>query len=147
MRHRAGALTALAVAAALGACGSGGASESAKKFQGEKQDVAKVIEDLESASREGDIKRICKEILAQRVVAQAEQNGRKCEAGGPDLRREVSRYGGKGSYDIEVERVTVTGKDARAQVRYSGGGRSRNDTLLLLKEDGGWRVGLAGGGS
>jgi hypothetical protein len=124
---------ALAAAAALTACG-GGASDSAKRFSGEKQKVAQVIEDLETASKDGDIERICEELLSRRAVAQGEKT----------LLGAVRSFGGKDKIDIDAQTVAISGSRATVQVRYSGGGRSRKGNVALVKEDGDWVIGRAG---
>lgn len=89
---------AVAVAAMAGGCGGSdedAVRDSAKRFSGEKQRVAQVIEDLEAAGKAGDIDRLCKEILAPQAVADAERHGERCKDGVDELRSEVDHYGGK----------------------------------------------------
>ena len=102
-----------------------------------------MVEDLETATREGDIDRFCGEILSPKVVAQAERSGQKCRQQEGELRAELKRFGGKDAYDIEVKKVEVSGDEATAEVEFTGAGDKRKrSTLTLLKEGDQWGVGI-----
>jgi hypothetical protein len=75
----------LAVAAlALGATGCrGGGDEGAneQRFDGEKQRIAAVIDDLQAASQKGDAARICEDLFSNKLADQVtEETGSTCSA-------------------------------------------------------------------
>jgi hypothetical protein len=120
----------LLVSGCGGGGGDGGSSESAKRFDGERQKVAQVIEDFETASHDGDAKRVCDDVLAKR------DRPANCE-------RDVKAALGKGAsrkIDLEVKSVRINGDKASARVAITGAGRSQATTYPLLKEGGKWRI-------
>jgi hypothetical protein len=123
-------LAGLLVLAGCGGGDGGGGRESAKRFDGDQQKVAQVIEDFERATHEGDAKRVCDDVLAKR------DRPANCE-------RNVKAFLGKGAnekVDLEVKSVRVEGDRARARVAISGAGRSQTINYPLLREDGEWRI-------
>jgi hypothetical protein len=127
----------LLVLAGCGGGGGGGATESAKRFKGEKQKAAQTVEDFEAASHKADAKRVCNDILAKR------DRPKNCE-------RDVKAFLGQGGakkVDLEVKSVTIHGNRATARVAITGAGAAKpqNTTYPLLKENGKWRItGVAG---
>src|SRR4051812_1612197 len=74
-RAHSAALVVLALAALLTACApSSGSSDSAGNFRGDQRAVATTVEDLESAAKDGDENRVCRDLLAaalaRRLAAQ-----------------------------------------------------------------------------
>ena len=61
----------------LTGCGAA-ATDSSKKFDGEKRTVAKVVEDLETAGRKKDEKKICTELLSRTLLATLKKQGTNC---------------------------------------------------------------------
>lgn len=140
-----GAVASLALAVV--ACGGSGAKDSAKAFSGDQQDAATTIEELESATEEGDISRICNEIISKKAIEAASKSGEKCEdQGAGELREQVKRAGGKDRFDLDVKKVEISGSRAQAQVASKEGDRSRTTTIPLVKEDEGWRIAAEEGG-
>lgn len=81
-RHSLGPALALA-ALALAAPGCGGGDEGAneRRFDGEKQRVAAVVDDLQAASRKGDAARVCEDIFSNELADQVTQEtGSTCSA-------------------------------------------------------------------
>jgi hypothetical protein len=133
MRHLSAVCLPLAGLLVLTGCGDGGGSdstESAKGFKGEQQKAAQVVEDFETASHDGDAKRVCNDVLAKR------DKPANCE-------RDVKAFLGKGAnekVDLAVKSVRIKGNKATARVAITGAGRSQTTTYPLLKEDGEWRI-------
>ena len=90
-------ITALAATTAfVTACGGGDdGTNNAERFKGEEQNVARVIDNLESAAREGDSAKICSQIFsvvqAQRLTVGNQSCAQitKRQLGSPDERIEV----------------------------------------------------------
>jgi hypothetical protein len=128
-------VTALGLGAvAIAGCGSGdsgGSTESAKRFSGEKQKVAQVVEDFESGIHEGDAKQICDEVFSKR-----DRPG-NCESDVKSFTADAENR----DVDLEVTSVTLHGDSARARVRISGVPTGRRTvTYPLAKEQGEWRI-------
>jgi hypothetical protein len=118
---------------ALG-CGSEEPTESAKRFRGEKQKVAQVVEEFESASRDGDAEKVCEEIFAER--------GRpgSCEK---DLKAFTERAASKKVY-LDVKSVDVRGGKASARVTVKSSGSPVVTTYPFVREGSDWRISAAG---
>jgi hypothetical protein len=125
----------LAIAAAglavLAGCGGGGGAN-ADRFSGAKQDVARAIDDLQSAARAGDGRRICSEMFTPRLVkALAKASGGKaCTV---RVRQQLARKG----ETITVQSIAVNGDSAVAVVKEQNRRVSR---LALAKAGGRWRI-------
>jgi hypothetical protein len=120
----------LTMAVAVAGCGPGGKKDSSGRFKGEARLVANTVEDLQSAGkrREGD--RICTELLAASLVRSIRTASRRsCVKAVKDA------VGDADTFELTVERVTVTGATATVMVR-SGDRKphERTDTLGLVKE-------------
>jgi ketosteroid isomerase-like protein len=150
MAGRAGVTIVAAAALAIAACGGdddGEATDSAQRFDGEKRRVAQVFEDLERATKDRDIDRICDQLISPVVVEEARKAGSDCKQGGDQrLEQELDRGGGADRYDIDVEDVRVDGDRAEAEVVYRGGARPRRERVPLVKEDDRWGVAAQGAG-
>lgn len=118
----------------LGACGQA-AKDSASDFQGDKQVVAQVVEDLQSAGRKNDSTKICTTLLASVLVTEIKRaSGGDCEKGVKDALSDAD------SFELQVQKVTISKDVAFAVVKSEGGDKDRVDTLELLKEDGKWKL-------
>jgi hypothetical protein len=125
-------LPAIAAAAALAAgCGGDDDGRNAQRFEGEQREVARVVDDLEKASREGEAGRICDELFTEELARLiAARNRRGCEARvGEQQLDERAR--------IDVNEIRVEGDEAKVGVRERDGDR----VILTLRRDGDdWRI-------
>jgi hypothetical protein len=125
----------LAIAAAalavLAGCGGGGGAN-ADRFSGVKQDVAKAIDELQSAARAGEVGRICTQLFTPRLVAALAKasGGKSCAV---RVRQQLARKG----ETIVARSIAVSGDRALAVVREQNRNVSR---LALVKAGGRWRV-------
>jgi hypothetical protein len=131
-------MTAALLAAAVAAVGCGSSTKSsAGKFTGERKQVAEAVEDLQSAGRDKDADRICKDLLAQSVVARLKK--------APGAKNDCGEALGDSlddadAFDMDVQSVTVSGANATARVKSEAGKTDRVDTLTLVKEGGKWKL-------
>ena len=131
-------VTAAALTLGLSACGSAPQSSS-DRFSGEQQNVAKVVDELATAGRTGDAKRICSDILAKQLVAELKTAGGDCVT---EMDRAIDDAS---DYDLQVRSVKVNGSTATAQVRQGKAGKVA--TFMFVKEGGGWRASALGTGA
>jgi hypothetical protein len=118
----------LALAALASGCGAAGSS--ANNFDGEQHDVAAKVEQLQSAGETGDAKEICDEVLAKQLRDEIQEAGSNCE-------RELDRaIKDADDFDLDVEKVTVTGNTATAQVKERDGVRA----FEFVREGNDWRA-------
>ena len=125
-------MPAIAAAAALAVgCGGDDDGRNAQRYDGEQREVARVVDELEQASREGDSTRICDELFTEELARLiAARNRRGCEARvGEQQLDEQAR--------IDVNEIKVEGDQARVGVRERDGDR----VILTLRRDGdSWRI-------
>ncbi len=127
--------TAVVLALVLSACGASG-PDSESSFQGEQQQVAKVVDELASAGARGDAEKICTEILAKRLVAEVKAAGGDCET---EMDRAISDAS---DYDLQVRSIKISGPNATAQVRQGADGEVA--TFSFVKEGGAWKASALG---
>ena len=132
-------LSLLAVLALL-AAGCGGAASSADQFEGEKRDVAQVVEDLQEASVDEDAERICTKLLAREL----RESAGDCPKAIDEALKDAD------TYDLEVtkvepERITAGTTTVTATVE-SGSDGEQVDTITLVREDRAWRISRLAGG-
>jgi hypothetical protein len=131
MRTRTLAAAGLAVLAVTG-CG-GGSSEgaNAKRFSGDRREVSRVVDALQSAARSGDTHRICSELLTGSLAGEiGARAGTSCEA-------QVKRQLVSDAETLAVQRLAVHGPVAVALVRE----QNRSVSQLVFRRQGGdWRV-------
>ena len=121
------------VAAALLLAGCGAAQESsADRFSGAEADVARVVEDLQSAAQSKDAPKICNEILARALVAQLKSARADCV---DEMSKAIEDVD---DFDLEVRDVSVTGTTARARVQQGSNGRQT--TLSFARAGPDWRA-------
>jgi hypothetical protein len=125
----------LAAAGLATGCGSSG-SNSSSDFSGVRKDVAKAIEDLESAARKSDQARICRDLLTSTLVGTIRSGGQSCDSAISDALDDAD------TFDLTVKSVTVSGSTATAVVDSKE--KSTNDTFKLAKEGGRWKIASLG---
>ena len=127
----------MAGAQVLAGC-SVGEDQEAKPAKGAPKQVAQVVAALDAATRRGDFKRICDELLTRGARRRA--GGRECARLMRSTAREVQRP------RIEVLSITVVPDGARVKVRTRARGQpALVDTLQLVRQGGKYRIeGLAG---
>jgi hypothetical protein len=125
--------TILLIGSGLAATGCGGEDRgrNAERFEGGKADVAQVVDDLETASRQDKPDTICSKILSDELARRIEvQTRTTCE---DRLRRQL--VSAERRFDVESSRVD--GERARVRVKDQRG----NVTVLdMEKIDDRWRI-------
>ncbi len=120
---------------ALTATGCGGAaSDSAKEFKGEQAKVAAVIEQIEKAAREDKPDVLCEKLLTEARLALVQKLGTNCKTGVKDAFKDAD------SFDLTVEKITISGASATAKVTSGRGSNEKSDTLELKREGTAWKV-------
>jgi hypothetical protein len=123
---------ALAACAALAGCSLGG-DEEPKPISGAPKEIARVVDELERATRTGDWAVICQDLFSAAAFARA--GGRDCER----LLEETA--GDVHGADIRLMSIELEGKRARAAVRTRAEGQAPvEDTVVLVRERGEWRI-------
>lgn len=131
-RHTATAATVLAAALlALSGCGPfGGESEEDK--------AGDTVTELVEARNHGDFARVC-ELIAKSQLAKFEQAGTSCERALPKLAAAGS------STSVRIDEARVQGDRATVDATVSRRGQGGEaQTILLVKEDGDWKVAEVG---
>jgi hypothetical protein len=122
---------ALLAGAALAGCGSTGPTD--------EQQVRETVDAFSKATAAKDYDKLCKQLLAPKLLEQVEQAGLPCE---------VALSKGLGDVKeprITVGQITVNGDSATADVRTSAAGQEPSrDTLKLTKVGGRWRIASLG---
>ena len=127
----------LAAAGLATGCGAS-SSNSASDFSGVKQDVAKAVDDLESAAKRSDEAKICRDLLAPSLIATLRAaNKSSCDTAVNDAIKDAD------TFDMTVKSVNVTGTNAMAVVDSKH--RSTNDTFTFEKVGGSWKISGFGG--
>jgi hypothetical protein len=130
MSRRPALLLALAGAALLG-CGS----DDSPKFEGEKADVAAVIDNLGEAARDGDGAAICNDLFTSNLrISVARASRQSCAS-------EVTEKIVSKDTKFEIEDVSVVGARATARVKDQ---KDRTSALLLEKSGDEWRIARIG---
>ena len=116
----------------LAACGGGDDNNSnADRFEGAEKQVAIVVDDLQSASRDADTRTICRELFtASHAARVASDAGTSCES---KAKQEIAVP----DETIEVQGLIVDGQTATARVKEQTG---KVSTLAFVKSDGAWRI-------
>ncbi len=117
---------------ALAACGS---TTSTSSFKGVEREVAQRVSSLQSDATSSNKESICKNDLSAAIVAKL--GGRKqCEEA---LKHQLAQIDNLEAAIVSVK-VAPDGKSATAKVKSTYEGKSREKTLPLVKETGGWKV-------
>jgi hypothetical protein len=125
-------LTTCLAAALLAGCGGSSKQQSTPAVPSGQRGILATVDQLQTASRAGDGKRICSELFTPRLVASVEASaGRSCA-------KEVRAHVFSPNEDIAVGRdIRVTGTRATATIREQNGNLSK---LFMVKQNGRWRI-------
>jgi hypothetical protein len=127
--------TALLSVLALVVAGCGGAArDSAKKFKGEEGKVADVVEKLEKAAREDKPAVVCNDLLTKARLELVKKLGTNCKTGVKDAFKDAD------SFDITIDKITITGDAATAKVTSGRGSDKKSDTLQLKRDGTAWKI-------
>ena len=119
--------------ALLGGCGGDDSNED--RYDGEKARVAKVIDELSAAAREGDGQTICSELFTRNLaISVARASKQPCAA-------EVTENVFAEEAAYAVQDLGLTGRQAVVRVTDE---KDRRSTLLLQKEKGRWLIARVG---
>ncbi len=116
----------------LAACGS---TTSTSSFKGVEHEVAQRVSDLQSDATSSNRENICKHDLSAAIVAKL-GGVKKCEEA---LKKQLAQIDNLEATIVSVK-VAPDGKTATAKVKSTYEGKSREKTLPLVKEAGGWKV-------
>src|SRR3954451_15592169 len=125
------------LAATLAGCGAA-PKDSAKDFKGEPQAVAKSIEQLETAGTKDRPADVCSKLLSAKLLGALEKQGTNCRTAVKEAFKDAD------TFDITVDKVTVTGTTATAKVKYRSLSNDKTATLLLDKEGAAWKISSLG---
>ena len=129
--------TAAVLALGLSACGS---SDSDSKPSGTAQEqITKVVDNLSTAGQRRDAERICKEILAKRLVDELKTAGGDCVT---EMDRAIKDAT---DFDLKISQIKVTGNSATARVRQGEDGETA--VFSFVKEGNVWKASALGGAS
>lgn len=122
------------ITGALLLAGCGGEASSAGDFEGEEKKVAEAVEEIETAASRRDGETLCRDLIARELRAKAAEGGTSCDK---EMEKAVKDAD---SFDLEVEKVSVSGTTATVTVRGDAGRKRRTATVRMVKEDGRWRA-------
>ena len=124
---------ALLAALALAGCGVQGDDAGVDRFEGEEKRVAQVVEDLGTAGGDKDAAELCSRLLSRALVD-------RIAAGPLDCEQEIGKAldDADGS-ELRVQRVTVSGANAVAEVR-DGEGEGEVRALSFVRQGRDWRL-------
>jgi hypothetical protein len=117
---------------ALAGCGAQAEPSSVDKFKGDERAVAQKIEDLQEAGESRKPEDICSNILSRTLVSQLEAAGADCA---DEMEKAIDDAD---DYDLDVQKVTVTGSNATATVKRGDDGPT--ETMEFTRENGQWRA-------
>jgi len=119
---------------AIAGCGAA-ARDSSKSFNGEERTVARVMEDLEKAGRDGDEKKICTKLLSKTLLAALKKQGTNCTTAVKEAIEDTD------SFDLKVQDVKISGPHATVKVKSGATGSSeKTDQLDLEREGSTWKI-------
>ncbi len=139
-RRSLAALGALCVALGVAACGGvEEGSSSSGSFTGAKKGPAEAISSFHSNATSANAKKVCEDDLSKAVLTRLESKGGSC------VKAMEGQLGEIDTYNLEVESITVQGKQAMAKVKSVWNGKMRASVMSLTEEGGSWKVsGLSG---
>jgi hypothetical protein len=124
----------LVIAGALLLAGCGGEASSAGEFEGEQRAVAEAVEEIQTAAERRDAEKLCRELLAKDLRDKAADAGTSCDKAMEKAVEDAD------SFDLDVEKVEVSGTTATVTVNGDAGEKRRSATVEMVKEDGRWRA-------
>jgi len=121
------------VALALAGCSLGGGGDEPQPVKGAPRDVARVVAELDTATRKGEYRKICDELFT--ASARRRAGGKDCVS----LLRSTARELRNPS--IELISIRVSSRQALARVRTRATGQAPIvDQLVLRRERGRYRI-------
>jgi len=124
-------------AAAFGLSACGQATVGTGSLQGDAKSVAQTISDLQKDAQSRDQTKVCKNDLASTVVAKLAATSGSCPSALSGQLKEIDNF------DLSLASgtaVQVNGATATARVKSTSAGKTRYDTLTLVKEGNRWKV-------
>ena len=122
---------ALLAGAALAGCGSSGPTD--------EQQVRDTVNTFSKATAAKDYEKLCKQLLAPKLLEQVKQAGLPCEVALSKGLQDVK------DPKVTIGQITVKGDSATADVQTSAAGEQPSrDTLKLSKVAGRWRIASLG---
>lgn len=138
----------------LTGCGGGGEAanlapetlQTNQHFSGENRRVAAVIDRYGAAIRDGDVRRLCKDILSigTRYGSARERRWHRCARDSGDLAREVRNVRRNELYRLVAKKIRIDGSRASATVWERAGQDRRADSFYLERRVGTWRIAARG---
>ena len=119
---------------ALAGCGASSTSKNAKDFSGDEKAVAQTIDDFSKAARDSDEKEICTSLLSTDIVRRLDATRQRCTGAISD------QLDAAGDDKLDVKGIDITGPQATATVVSKVDGHDRTRALLLVNENGSWRL-------
>jgi Putative lumazine-binding len=119
------------LALGVAACGS---VVSTGNFKGEAHAVAQRISDFQADVTAASEQKLCRVDLSRAARARLNVSGGTCTQA---LKHQL---GSIDSYELTVEKITVSGTTATARVKSVWSGKLRSTTLALVKEGSIWRI-------
>jgi 1-aminocyclopropane-1-carboxylate deaminase/D-cysteine desulfhydrase-like pyridoxal-dependent ACC family enzyme len=96
--------------------------------------VAEAVEEIQTAAERRDAEKLCRDLIAKALRAEAADGGTSCDK---EMEKAVKDAD---SFDLDVEKVSVSGTTATVTVEGDAGSKRRTATVEMVKEDGRWRV-------
>jgi hypothetical protein len=122
------------LAVLLAGCGASAPRDSAKKFKGDQQKVAAVIESLETAARDNKPNDVCGKLFTAGRLKLLEQQGTNCKTGVKEA------FSDADTLDLTVKSVAITGTSAVATIVSGTGSKQETDKLDLLRSGTTWQI-------
>jgi hypothetical protein len=125
---------------AFAGCGTQGQTSSVDNFTNpDQRAVAQKVEDLEDAGKSNKPDDICSNILAKNLVSQLDAAGTDCPT---EIKKAIEDAN---DFDLEVEKVTISGSTATAEVKRGQDGPT--EKMAFARENGDWRATSLSSGS
>jgi 1-aminocyclopropane-1-carboxylate deaminase/D-cysteine desulfhydrase-like pyridoxal-dependent ACC family enzyme len=121
------------VVVAVAAAGCGVQSSSATKFKGDAADVAQVVEDIQTAGERQDESKMCA-LLTESLRSEVSATGSTCAK---EMEKAIKDAD---AFELEVQKVTVTGTTASAVVKGEANDQDKVRTFTFAKEGRDWRA-------
>ena len=129
-------LLALVAVLAATAAGCGAANQPSQDFSGAEEDVAEVVEELQTAAQKDEATRICTEILS---TALSRRLGEGCTDTVQSAIEDTDVF------EVGADTVRISGERARVRLD-AGRDGERQELLEMVRETrGGWRIDRFGG--